>query len=452
MKKMTALFTALLFAISASACSYVPEITGIEATNKSIELMVSQSGDLGYRVLTEADTDNFTPPPFHSVDMPDPEVSFTSKDTSIAIVDYTGKIAAIAPGETSAIITITDEKTQKSFSAEVKVICKEYMTSLNLVPETLSVVVGEENDLASMCDEYTVWNALLTSSDDTVAVCEGSSIKATAPGDATITLTLGGDTHNIAFHSVLMATSYDLDHTELSGSVGEKETLKMASWQPDNANGGLTLTYSSSDEAVASVDSDGTVHFIAPGTATITAVNETGVKAECKVEVDEKAPSEGTGGLFLALGEGGKVDVWNEEGKQVNAGDSAKPATGTTNPGDYDRSDPAVAAVLGMVGTPYKCSQVAEAAANARGVTGWVDHGSYSELSPENFLNLGTRVPASQMRPGDILYYANGGWGISHVAVYIGNGMAVHGNFDTNGMTKIASATYTTLTSVIHID
>ena len=41
--------------------------------------------------------------------------------------------------------------------------------------------------------------------------------------------------------------------------------------------------------------------------------------------------------------------------------------------------------------------------------------------------------------------------GASLMFVYIGKGMAVHGNFDTAGTTKIASATYTTLTSVIHI-
>ena len=39
---------------------------------------------------------------------------------------------------------------------------------------------------------------------------------------------------------------------------------------------------------------------------------------------------------------------------------------------------------------------------------------------------------------GDLLYYNNGGRGIDHIAIYIGNGMAVHGNY--NGKTVIASA------------
>lgn len=39
---------------------------------------------------------------------------------------------------------------------------------------------------------------------------------------------------------------------------------------------------------------------------------------------------------------------------------------------------------------------------------------------------------------GDLIYYNNGGRGVDHIAVYIGNGQAVHGNY--NGKTVIASA------------
>ena len=39
---------------------------------------------------------------------------------------------------------------------------------------------------------------------------------------------------------------------------------------------------------------------------------------------------------------------------------------------------------------------------------------------------------------GDLLYYNNGGRGVDHIAIYIGNGQAVHGNYE--GKTVIASA------------
>ena len=36
-------------------------------------------------------------------------------------------------------------------------------------------------------------------------------------------------------------------------------------------------------------------------------------------------------------------------------------------------------------------------------------------------------------QPGNLIYYYNGGRGVDHIAIYIGNGLAVHGNYHTNG-------------------
>lgn len=40
-------------------------------------------------------------------------------------------------------------------------------------------------------------------------------------------------------------------------------------------------------------------------------------------------------------------------------------------------------------------------------------------------------------QPGNLIYYNNGGRGVDHIAIYIGNGLAVHGNY--NGRTVIES-------------
>ena len=39
---------------------------------------------------------------------------------------------------------------------------------------------------------------------------------------------------------------------------------------------------------------------------------------------------------------------------------------------------------------------------------------------------------------GDLIYYNNGGRGVDHIAIYIGNGQAIHGNY--KGKTVQASA------------
>ena len=51
---------------------------------------------------------------------------------------------------------------------------------------------------------------------------------------------------------------------------------------------------------------------------------------------------------------------------------------------------------------------------------------------PADYQSLGTIVSQSQAQPGDIIYYQSNGFGSSHVALYIGNGQAVHGGW--NGM------------------
>ena len=51
---------------------------------------------------------------------------------------------------------------------------------------------------------------------------------------------------------------------------------------------------------------------------------------------------------------------------------------------------------------------------------------------PAGYLSLGRTVSAAEAQPGDLIYYANGGSGMAHIAVYAGNGQAVHGGFNGN--------------------
>ncbi|NUS36954.1 MAG: hypothetical protein HOQ04_10950 [Pseudarthrobacter sp.] len=51
---------------------------------------------------------------------------------------------------------------------------------------------------------------------------------------------------------------------------------------------------------------------------------------------------------------------------------------------------------------------------------------------PAGYLSLGRTVSAAEAQPGDLIYYANGGAGMAHIAVYAGNGMAVHGGYNGN--------------------
>jgi cell wall-associated NlpC family hydrolase len=51
---------------------------------------------------------------------------------------------------------------------------------------------------------------------------------------------------------------------------------------------------------------------------------------------------------------------------------------------------------------------------------------------PAGYLSLGRTVSAAEAQPGDLIYYADGGAGMAHIAIYAGNGMAVHGGYNGN--------------------
>jgi cell wall-associated NlpC family hydrolase len=59
---------------------------------------------------------------------------------------------------------------------------------------------------------------------------------------------------------------------------------------------------------------------------------------------------------------------------------------------------------------------------------------------PADYYSLGTPVSADAALPGDLIFYANGGYGgVPHIAIYIGDGKAIHGGWN-GSQTVIFSA------------
>ena len=47
---------------------------------------------------------------------------------------------------------------------------------------------------------------------------------------------------------------------------------------------------------------------------------------------------------------------------------------------------------------------------------------------------MGKSVSSSEMRPGDLVFYANSGGTVNHVAMYIGNGQVVQAYSSSRGI------------------
>jgi cell wall-associated NlpC family hydrolase len=88
------------------------------------------------------------------------------------------------------------------------------------------------------------------------------------------------------------------------------------------------------------------------------------------------------------------------------------------------------AAAYAQLGVAQDCTALATNALAAVGVNyhGW----------PAGYLSLGRTVSAAEAQPGDLAYYENGGMGMAHIAVYVGNGQAVHGGWN-GGTTSLFS-------------
>lgn len=98
-------------------------------------------------------------------------------------------------------------------------------------------------------------------------------------------------------------------------------------------------------------------------------------------------------------------------------------------------NNPIVQAALKYRGSSMACDQLATMALVDTGViTGTpatIFHdGGYYNLGVYQFPAVATFISAASAQPGDLVYYDDGGFGSAHIAVYAGNGMAVHGGWN----------------------
>lgn len=127
-----------------------------------------------------------------------------------------------------------------------------------------------------------------TSSDETTATVSASgTIRAVSTGAAEITASLQYYSASASLTVGIPLTSIALSSTSLTMEEEDTETLTV-SYTPSGTTEDKTITWTSSDSSVATVNSDGTVTAVSEGTAQITATSSNGLTAVCEVTVTEK--------------------------------------------------------------------------------------------------------------------------------------------------------------------
>ncbi len=214
-------------------------------------------------------------------DATDKTVTWSSSNPAVATVDSNGKVTAVALGEA----TIKAKCGSVSASCSVTVVATP-AESVTLSPTTASLKVGETVSLtatvlpANATDKTVTW----TSSNSAVATVDANGkVTAVALGDATITAKCGSVSATCSVTVVATpAESVTLNQTSASLKVGESVSLTATVLPADATD--KTITWSSSNTAVATVDANGKVTAVALGNATITA--QCGeVSASCEVTV-----------------------------------------------------------------------------------------------------------------------------------------------------------------------
>ena len=220
-------------------------------------------------------------------------LAWTSSDESVVTVDETGTVTAVAAGEAEITATVKDTEMQDVCVITVKVSAKELK-----VPDTLDVKLNDTDEIAieAKCEPKDASNISFNfaSNDEEVAtVDKDGKVKVLKAGECDITTTLMQDgekvtektTHVKAFYEV---ESITLDSNEGKLTVGNSHTIK-ATIAPEEAAAETTIEWSSSNEKVATVDSNGKVTAVSSGNATITATaGEESANYEVTVEQPKK--------------------------------------------------------------------------------------------------------------------------------------------------------------------
>lgn len=256
-------------------------------------------------------------------------VEWTSSDESVATVDATGMVVAVSAGETDITANVKDSEMSAVCKVTVKVTAKDIT-----VPDSLDVKLNDGNETSI---EATVSPADATgvevsyaSTDEAIAtVDKDGKVQILQPGECDIVTTLTQEsekavekkTHIKAFYEVEGIT---LDKTEGVLTAGNTVTLNAAVL-PEEVADETTVTWTSSDEKIATVDENGKVTAIAAGEATITA-NAGEKSATYKLTVQAKKVAQTT---------------TNKNTNKGNTSSSTGSSAPTSNPAPAQPSAPA---------------------------------------------------------------------------------------------------------------
>ena len=208
-------------------------------------------------------------------------LKWSSSNTKIAKVSSAGVVTAVEKG--TATITV---KTTSGKTATCKVTVKIPSTKVALSKTSISIYKGKTYTLKGTLTPGNSTDTLKWSSSNTKAASVSGSgvVKGISAGTATITVKTSSGKTAVCKVTVkeIKAASIQADHKEINLISGQTAKIGITVLPANTTD---DVTWSSSDESIVSVSSDGTITAVKQGEAFIEAKTSSGKKCSCKVTV-----------------------------------------------------------------------------------------------------------------------------------------------------------------------
>lgn len=242
--------------------SYDKKNVSIEIKNEDVIEKITLSNENYTINVNETYQVNPKYSPYNSQEIQD--VVFTSSDESIVKVDKKGRIKGISNG--IATVTIQSKYVTKTFNVKVKT----YLEKIK-VEDTIYIEEGKSHNLSySLSPNNATIEALeFSSEDEKIATIDNNGvIEAINSGETKVTIKEGDISATSTIVVLPKLEKIQLNRTTLGLTVGEEEKISITT-TPSKYKKKLLYTYTSSNEAVATVDKDGLINAVGVGTATI---------------------------------------------------------------------------------------------------------------------------------------------------------------------------------------
>ena len=226
----------------------------------------------------------------------DASIKWSSSNTSIATVSG-GKVTAVAEGRATITAEANDGSGVKATCEITVTKATVAVTEVTVSPSSLEMTVGDATNLTAAVKPTDATNTSVSwrSSDPTVVQVDSTGhVTAVKAGTATVTATAEDGSgvsgscsitvKESAGSSSVPVTGVSLNYNTVSGVVNENISLN-ADVLPTNATD-PSVTWSSSDPSIATVDSTGKVTMRGRGRVTITCTTrDGGHTASCEIDV-----------------------------------------------------------------------------------------------------------------------------------------------------------------------